>query len=230
MIEKIKELGKDTAIYGIRTIVGRFLNFLLVPFYTHFISPSNMGIYTNIYAYLAFLNIIYIYGMDIAFMKYTSLAEPGEKKQTFSTAYLAVILSTLLLTGLLFLLRHPFVRLMEVPAAYTKLVYYTIFILLFDTLVLIPFANLRLERKAKKFAFIKLGNISLNLGLNLLFFIKFRMGIEAIFAANLIASAATFLVLCRRSGNGFASRSRGRCFWRMLRFGLPYLPASLARS
>ena len=228
MIKKIKELGKDTAIYGISTIVGRFLGFLLVPFYTHFISPSDMGIYTNIYAYLAFLNIIYIYGMDIAFMKYTSLAEPGEKKQTFSTAYLAVILTTLLLTGLLFLLRHPFVRLMEVPAAYTKLVYYTIFILLFDTLVLIPFANLRLERKAKKFAFIKLGNILLNLGLNLLFFIKFRMGIEAIFAANLIASAATFLVLLPEIWARLCFKIQGTLFWRMLRFGLPYLPASLA--
>ena len=61
-----------------------------------------MGIYTNIYAYLAFLNIVYIYGMDAAFMKYSSLAAPEEKKQTFSTAYLAVVLSTLLLTAALF--------------------------------------------------------------------------------------------------------------------------------
>ena len=58
MREKIRELTKDTAIYGISTIVGRFLGFLLVPFYTHFISPGAMGIYTNIYAYLAFLNIV----------------------------------------------------------------------------------------------------------------------------------------------------------------------------
>ena len=98
MREKIRELTKDTAIYGISTIVGRFLGFLLVPFYTHFISRGDMGIYTNIYAYLAFLNIFYIYGMDAAFMKYSSLAAPEEKKQTFSTAYLTVVLSTLLLT------------------------------------------------------------------------------------------------------------------------------------
>ena len=117
---------------------------------------------------------------------------------------------------------------MEVPAAYAKLVYYTIFILLFDTLALIPFANLRLERKAKKFAFIKLGNILLNLGLNLLFFIKFHMGIEAIFAANLIASAATFLVLLPEIRARLCFTIQGPLFRRMLRFGLPYLPASLA--
>ena len=122
MRDKIKELTKDTGLYGISTIIGRFLGFLLVPFYTHFISRSDMGIYTNIYAYVAFLNIVYIYGMDAAFMKYSSLAAPEQKKQTVSTAYLFVVLSTLALTALLFLLRLPFVRLMEVPGLDRKLV------------------------------------------------------------------------------------------------------------
>ncbi len=228
MRDKIKELTKDTGIYGISTIIGRFLGFLLVPFYTHFISRGDMGIYTNIYAYLAFLNIVYIYGMDAAFMKYSSLAAPEHKKQTFSTAYLFVVLSTLALTALLFLLRPPFVRLMEVPGPHGKLAYYVISILLFDTLALIPFANLRLERKAKKFAVIKLVNILLNLGLNLLFFIKFRLGIEAIFAANLIASAATFLALLPEILPRLCFRIQGAQLRQMLHFGLPYLPASLA--
>ena len=69
MLDKIKELTKDTAIYGISTIVGRFLGFLLVPFYTNVIDTTDFGIYSNIYAYLAFLNIVFIYGMDAAFMK-----------------------------------------------------------------------------------------------------------------------------------------------------------------
>ena len=228
MIEKIKELGKDTAIYGISTIVGRFLNFLLVPFYTHFISRGDMGIYTNIYAYLAFLNIFYIYGMDAAFMKYSSQAEPQAKKNIFSTAYVFVTLSTLALTAVLLLLRLPFGHLMAVPARYMKLIYYVIFILLFDTLALVPFANLRLERKAGKFAALKLTNILINLGLNLLFFIKFRWGIEAIFAANLIASAGTLLLLIPEIFKHLKIKIYGDQLKKMLRFGLPYLPASLA--
>lgn len=228
MRAKIKELTKDTAIYGVSTIIGRFLNFLLVPFYTHFISTSAMGVYGNIYAYIAFLNIIFIYGMDAAFMKYSSLAAPEEKNKTFSSAYLAVILTTLLLSILLFLLRSPFNSLMEVPAAYSHLILYVVFIVFFDTLALIPFANLRLERRAKKFAVIKLGNILLNLGLNLLFFIKLRMGIEAIFAANLIASTATFLVLLPEILPRLRGGIQGTLLRRMLAFGLPYLPASLA--
>ncbi len=228
MREKIKELTKDTAIYGISTIIGRFLGFLLVPFYTHFISRGDMGIYANIYAYMAFLNIVCIYGMDAAFMKYSSLAAPERKKQTFSTAYLFVVLSTLFLAALLFALRGPFAALMEVPGLYRRLVSYVVFILFFDTLALIPFANLRLERKAKKFAAIKLVNILLNLGLNLLFFITFRLGIESIFVANLIASAVTFLALLPEIRPRLRFRIEGAQLRQMLRFGLPYLPASLA--
>jgi O-antigen/teichoic acid export membrane protein len=228
MRDKIRELTRDTAIYGISTIVGRFLNFLLVPFYTHFISTAAMGVYTNIYAYIAFLNIVYVYGMDAAFMKYSSLAEPGDKKRTFSSAFLAVSVTTLSLSGLLFLLRSPFNSLMEVPAAYSHLVVYVVFIVLCDTLALIPFANLRLERKAKKFAVIKLGNILLNLSLNLLFFLRLHMGIESIFIANLIASAATLLALLPEILPRLGGGIRGDLLRRMLRFGLPYLPASLA--
>lgn len=89
MLEKIKELTKDTAIYGISTIVGRFLGFFLIPFYTNVINTHDFGIYSNIYAYLAFLNIFFIYGMDAAFMKYASLKEDkSEKKKIFSTTYL----------------------------------------------------------------------------------------------------------------------------------------------
>jgi O-antigen/teichoic acid export membrane protein len=228
MIKKIKELGKDTAVYGISTIIGRFLNFLLVPFYTHFISRGDMGIYTNMYAYLAFLNIFYIYGMDAAFMKYSSLAGPDDKKKVFSTAYVFVSLSTLVLTAVLLLLRLPFGQLMAVPARYARLIYYVILILLFDTLALVPFANLRLQRKAGKFAALKLANILINLGLNLLLFIPFHWGIEAIFAANLAASAITLLLLIPEILKHLKIKIYGQQLKKMLRFGLPYLPASLA--
>ena len=230
MREKIKELGKDTAVYGISTIVGRFFNFLLVPFYTHFISRGDMGIYTNMYAYVAFLNIFYIYGMDAAFMKYSSLAGAEDKKKVFSTAYVFVTLSTLALTAVLLLLRLPFGQLMAVPARYSRLIYYVILILLLDTLALVPFANLRLERKAGKFAALKVANILINLGLNLLLFLKFHWGIEAIFAANLAASAVTLLLLMPEILKHLQIKIYGDQLKKMLRFGLPYLPAALAAT
>ena len=87
MLEKIKELTKDTAIYGISTIVGRFLGFFLIPFYTNVINTHDFGIYSNIYAYLAFLNIFFIYGMDAAFMKYASLKEDKTEKKNLQFRY-----------------------------------------------------------------------------------------------------------------------------------------------
>ncbi len=229
MLEKIKELTKDTAIYGISTIVGRFLGFFLIPFYTNVINTHDFGIYSNIYAYLAFLNIFFIYGMDAAFMKYASLKEDKtEKKKIFSTAYLFVTLTTLLLAITLYLLKIPFSRLMEIPSEYSKLYYYLIFILIFDTLSLVPFANLRLERKSGKFTSIKLSNIILNLALNFILVLKYKLGIEAIFLANLIASAFSFIVLTPEIYKLMSFKIDKEFLSKLLKFGIPYLPASLA--
>ena len=228
MLDKIKELTKDTAIYGISTIIGRFLGFFLVPFYTNVISTNDFGIYSNIYAYLAFLNIVFIYGMDAAFMKYASLNEESVKKKTFSTSFLFVCLTTLALALFLFLMKAPFSSLMEITGEYNKLYYYLIFILIFDTLALVPFASLRLERKAGKFTSIKLGNIIINLLLNFILVLKYHLGIEAIFIANLIASGFSFVVLIPDIVKRLTLKVDKDLLMKLLKFGLPYLPASLA--
>ncbi|MFA7227987.1 MAG: polysaccharide biosynthesis C-terminal domain-containing protein [Melioribacteraceae bacterium] len=230
MIEKIKELTKDTAIYGISTIVGRFLGFFLVPFYTNVINTHDYGVYSNIYAYLAFLNIVFIYGMDSAFMKYASLNEGTGKKKIFSTAYLFVSFTSVGLALILLLLRSPFSRLMEISSAYSNLYYYLILILIFDTLALIPFANLRLERKAGKFTSIKLANIILNLALNFVLVLHYKLGIEAIFIANLAASAFSFVVLTPEIFKNIIPEIDKGQLKKYLKFGLPYLPASLAAT
>ena len=91
MIEKIKELSKDTVIYGVSTIVGRFLNFILVPFYTNIFIPSDYGIITNVYAFIAIMNIIFIYGMDAAYLRFSKEKELGNEKDIFSTSYQRII-------------------------------------------------------------------------------------------------------------------------------------------
>lgn len=230
MIEKIKELTKDTAIYGISTIIGRFLGFMLVPFYTNVksISTTDFGIYSNIYAYLAFLNIVFIYGMDAAFMKYASLAEKSEKKKIFSTTYFFISLTTLALALLLYLLKTPFSQLMEIRDEHTALYSYLIFILILDTLALVPFASLRLERKAGKFTAIKLTNILINLALNFILVLKYKLGIEAIFIANLIASSFSLAALIPDIFKKLVLKIDKDLLMKLLKFGLPYLPASLA--
>ena len=228
MRQKIKELTRDTAVYGISTIVGRFLNFLLTPFYTHFITPAEMGIQTNVYAYIAFLNIVYVYGMETAFMKFRARTEGADPRRVYSTASWTLGLTTVGLSLLLLLLRRPMLGLMAIPAGSARLFLYLPAILLFDTLAVIPYANLRMERRAGRFAAIRLANIGLTLALNLLFFLKLHLGLEAIFAANLAASVFSFLLLLpdiRRNLRWLLDRALLR---QMLDFGLPYLPANLA--
>ncbi len=230
MFDKIKELTKDTVIYGISTIIGRFLNFLLVPFYTNVFEPQDVGIYSNIYAYIAFLNVVFIYGMDAAFMKYNSAADEKDKEITYSTAYLFLTFTTLILSALLYLGKDGMIRLMEIPHTYEHLYNYLILIILFDTLAIVPFANLRLQRKSLKFTFIKLGNISLNILLNLVLVLKLKMDIEAIFMANLAASAFSFIVLTPDIYRNFELRVDSRYLKLMLKFAIPYLPASMAAT
>lgn len=228
MFEKIKELTRDTAIYGISTIVGRFFNFLLVPFYTNVFSTSEYGAAFLIYSYLAFLNIIYIYGMDAAFMKYSSTAENDDKADMFSTPYLIVTLSSIVLTAAILFFRDSLSNSMNIPETYSYILLYVGFILILDTLTLIPFANLRLERKAAKFALVKTINIIINLSSNLILILEFNYGIEAIFISNLIASAFSFIALLPEIIHRLKFSISKPIAIKMLKFGIPYLPASLA--
>ncbi|OGU33821.1 MAG: hypothetical protein A2068_07440 [Ignavibacteria bacterium GWB2_35_6b] len=228
MIQKLKELSKDTAIYGISTIIGRFLGFLLIPFYTNVLSTAEFGIYSYIYAFLGFFNVVYIYGMDAAFMKYHSLAEDSEKKDTFSTPFLFVLFSSIIFSAFFLLFRYQIGGLLQIQNEYKHLISYFSLILLFDAVVLIPFANLRLQRKSKKFAAIKITNILLNLGLNFILIINFGMGIEGIFISNLVSSAVTFLILIPDIFTNLSFTIVTKKLKIMLKFALPYLPASFA--
>ena len=228
MKDKIKELSKDTILYGISTIVGRFLGFILVPFYTNVFTTTENGIFNNVYAYLAFFNVVYIYGMDAAFMKFYSLADNSKKKDTFSTPYIFVLATSIVFSLFLIVFKSSFLQLMEIPPGHSSLHNYLVLILLFDTLALVPFANLRLHRRVIKFTSIKITNIVINLTLNLVLILIYHMGIEAIFIANLAASIFSFAALLPDIFKNLRLNIDKEILKKMLKFGLPYLPASMA--
>jgi len=228
MLEKLKELSKDTAVYGVSTMIGRFLGFFLFPIYTNVFTRTEFGIYTLVYTYLAFLNVVYIYGMDAAFMKYTSVASGDEKKTTFSTPYLFVAVTSFFFSLIFYLLLPAITETMSIPKEYSHLLLYVILILLLDTLALIPFGSLRLERKTKKFAFIKITNIVINLTLNLILILVYDFGIEGIFISNLAASAFSFIVLLPEIMQKLELHINFTVLKKMLQFGIPYLAAAFA--
>ena len=227
MLDRIFKLGKEAAVYGLSSIVGRFLNFLLVPFYTNYLARAEYGVVSNVYAYIAFAFVIYGYGMDSAYMRFVASAESGDKKQTLSIPYFSLLLTSVLLSlGIHFYAT----AISEAIGAegHANLIQYAGWILFFDTLVIVPFAYLRMTNRAKVFAGLRILNILINVILTILMLAFFKMKLEAVFIANLIASAATALMLAWIALPQLTLKLSGRLFKEMLGFGLPYIPAGLA--
>lgn len=228
MFNKIKSLGTDTAIYGVSTVVGRLLTFLLTPFYTNILPPADLGIVATVYAYIAFLNILYGYGMETAFMRYVASLEIGTKKQVFSVPFFSVAATSLVFSLCIVWGGGSIAALISVPVDYASIITYSAWILLLDALAIIPFASLRMERKAKLFASLKLLNIIITVVCNLVFLLAFRWGVEGIFLSNLIASAMTLLFLLPTILRNISAGWNPVLYKALVRFGLPIVPAYLS--
>ena len=227
MIDKIKSLGSDTAVYGVSTIVGRFLNFLLVPFYTNVLSTSQYGVVATVYSYIAFMNIIYMYGMESAYFKYASTKEIGDDKQIFTTPFLSVLMTSLIFSSLLFFNNIRLAPTLEIPLKFADTIKYSALMLMLDSLAVIPFASLRLQRKVKTFASIKLINILVNVFANVILLLKFHAGVEGIFISGVIASSITLVLLIPTIFQRFGFHFHKKLYIELLKFGLPYIPAGL---
>lgn len=228
MLDKIVRLGKDTAIYGLSSIVGRFLNFLLVPFYTNYLLPSEYGVVANLYAYIAFATIIYGYGMENAYMRFVSTLELGDKKAHFSTPFLSLVFTSVLLSSLIHFTAPTIAVWMGVDPAQSRLIQYAAWILCFDTLMIVPYASLRMDQKATWFAGLRIVHIVLNVILNVVLITGFDMKAEGVLLANLVASCATLILLLLLTGNQLVLQFSLKLYRALLRFGLPYIPAGLA--
>ncbi len=228
LFAQIKRLGADTAIYGISTIVGRFLTFLLVPFYTNVLLPGEYGIVSYIYSLIAFVNVIYSYGMESAYFKYFSTLEIGTEKQNFTTPFLSVLATSAAFSFFIAAAAHQILHLINVSESYISIIYFTAGILAFDALAIIPFASLRMERKAKRFATYKLLNIVINVVLNIYLLVFLKMGIKGIFISGFAASASTFLFLLPTIIKHFSLPPSGALYKALLKYGVPYIPAGLA--
>jgi len=228
MFDKILRLGKETAIYGLSTVVGRLLNFLIVPFYANVLLPAENGVISNIYAYIAFAYVIFCYGMEPAYMRFVSSLELGDKKQNFSVPFISLSISSIILSLVIHLNSAAFASLLGIDPSQHYFIRYAGWILCLDALAVIPFASLRMEQKAKRFAALKIFNIAINLLLNLGLILGFGMHAEGVFLANLLASGLTLLAMIGMVLRQLTFRFPARLYKEILKFGLPYIPAGLA--
>jgi O-antigen/teichoic acid export membrane protein len=235
-----KNLFKQTAIYGLATVLPRMFSFLLVPLYTDLLPKAEYGKVSIIFAWMIFFNVILAYGMETAFFRFYN--NEKDKENVIETTTVSIFWSSFIFLFAAMLFRNSLADWSDIDSQY---VIYTIWILALDALVIVPFSKLRAHQKPMVYAIIKIGNVVVNLSLSVFFLLylpkiaqsypngylsslyveNFQVGY--IFIANIIASLLTFVVL---SPNYiYLNWKFDFGLWkRMMRYGLPIMIAGIA--
>ena len=242
----IKRLASQTAIYGVPSVLGRILGYLLVPLYTRVFQPGDYGTVNVFYAYASFLMVILTYGMETAFFRFNE--HEADKEKVFSTSMISLIFSSVLFLILVSLYAGHVAKWIEYPKHKDYVVWFA-WILALDALSAIPFARLRALNKPSRFAWIKMSGIAINIGLNLFFLLlcpfllnhfpngfpgriitsiyRPHWGIEYIFISNLIASSVILVMLLPQISE--VSWKINSDLWkRMMIYAFPLLFAGMA--
>ena len=192
---KLTTIFKDTAIYGLSSIVGRFLNYLLVPLYTATLSAASggYGVITNIYAYVALALVLLTFGMETTYFRFTNKTHT-DSETVYGTTLITVGTISLMFAVLVVLLLDPISQLMGYGdhPDYVAVMAVTVAI---DAFLCIPFAHLRQQRKSIKFAALKLLNIVITILLNLIYF-YFMDGTDVGYVFYINMASTVLLALC----------------------------------
>ena len=223
----MKSLAKDTAIYGLSSIIGKFLNYLLVPLYTYVLArTSDYGIVTNLYAWTALLLVLLTYGMETGFFRFAN-REDYDARTVYKTAYITLLISSALFTMLVVIFHQPVANVLGYPdhAEFVEMMFATVAI---DAFACIPFAYLRYRKRPIAFAALKLLFVLLNIGFNILFLVVLgKNDVFYVFLSNILATTIQTLCLLPMT------LPKGGCFdvkvlRAMLRYSLPLLVLGVA--
>ncbi len=229
----IRSLVKDTAVYGLSSIIGRFLNWCLVPLYTIRFATAEYGIVTYIYSIVALALIILIYGMETGFFRFTTHERyADDPMRVYSTSMISIGVSSSLFLALVLAFLHPVADALQCPdhPDYIAMMAAAVAI---DAFTAIPFSYLRYKRRPLRFAALKLTGIALNIVLNLWWILisPWLLGttpdLRYIFLANLISSAM-MLPLLWPELHGFKWRFDYTLWRKMLAYSWPLLVLGIA--
>lgn len=223
----MKSLAKDTAIYGLSSIIGKFLNYLLVPLYTYALArTADYGIVTNLYAWTALLLVILTYGMETGFFRFAN-REDYDAKSVYKTAYFTLFCTSALFALLVIVFRHPIANVLGYAdhSEFVAMMFATVAV---DAFACIPFAYLRYQKRPIRFAILKLLFVLLNIGFNLLFLVVLgKNDVFYVFLSNILATTIQTLCLLPMTmpkGGHFD----GKVLRDMLRYSLPLLILGVA--
>lgn len=239
----IKSLAKDTAIYGMSSIIGRFLNWCLVPMYTTLFDSTEYGIVTYIYSITALLLIILTYGMETGFFRFANHEDWNNPGMVYSTSMTSIGVTSTIFMVLSCLFCVQLSNLAECPD-HPSYIWMMAIAVGVDAYTAIPFSYIRFKKRPVRFATLKLINIGLNIGLNLFFlilcpwldkvapgsvdmFYNPDFGIGYIFLSNMISSLVTLLMLYPEITSETWAFN-GELLKRMLRYSFPLLILGIA--
>lgn len=240
----VKSLAKDTAIYGVSSIIGRFLNWCLVPLYTIMFPAAEYGVVTYVYSIVALVLIILTYGMETGFFRFANHEHYGaDPMKVYSTSLSSLAVSSVTFFVLLMVFLKPVTEALKC-GGHTSYIWMMGSAVAIDAFTAMPFSYLRFRNRSMRFAALKLINIGLNIGLNLFFilicpwlwenapgwiawFYEPDFGIGYIFLANFLASAVILLLLYPEL-HGFRWRFDGELWRKMLVYSWPLLVLGIA--
>ncbi len=224
----LKSLAKDTAIYGLSSIVGRFINYLLVPIYTFSLPAASggYGVITNVYAWTALAMVLLTFGMETTFFRFAN--KDGESpKKVYSTTLITVGGLSAMFVALVFAFIHPISSFLGY-AEHPSWVWAMALTVAVDAFSCIPFCYLRYQKRPIKFATLKLLNILILITLNIIYFVGFKGKDPGFtFYINLIASTLLLLALGKEV-MGIRSGFDGKLVRRMFSYSWPILVLGIA--
>ena len=234
----LEKLAKQTAIYGISTIVVRFLNYLLTPYYTRIFDQGEYGIVTDIYALIPFALVILSMGMESSYFRFTTRAEEQggdimqNKRRVFATTWGITSLNAVIFFAIVWLLNGAISHIMgEAYVTHPEYVTIVAAIVMVDVWTMIPFSRLREQGRAMRFVMLKALSVLLNVGLAIAFGIaglySTSFGVGWVLIANLIASVVTLIALLPTTG-GVVPRIDVALLRKIFVYSLPLLISGIA--
>ncbi|MEH0155747.1 oligosaccharide flippase family protein [Limibacter armeniacum] len=214
----LKKLFSEAVLYGVSTVLIRLINYTLIPIHTKVFAPAEFGIVSIFYAYAVLFNALYSYGMETTFFRFMSKADESEKPQVYNRILTSLISSSLLFSAIMYGFSAEIASFLGYANAQHYVQWFAILFAI-DAILIIPFAKLRAEHKAKQFVSLKLAEVIVTVGLNLFFlvicpkiysgdspetiswFYNPNLGIGYAFLSNLYAKAFVLLLLWKAFAN-----------------------------
>jgi O-antigen/teichoic acid export membrane protein len=226
----IRNLSKHSAIYSISTVIQRAQGLILLPILTdttYIATRGEFGDYTLIYAFIAFMNVFYLYGIDAAFLRYYFLGKHS-RQDIYRSAIQILTLTAIFSSIIIFILSKPISVLLFKDPAYEFFVKISAGILLVDTLCNLPYMILRAEERSGTYTILRIGRFTLELGLNIVFIVFMKLGVKGILYANLVAALINLIVLLPFQASYLKGNFRRDAVRDLLLFGIPMIPNGIA--